>query len=292
MAVSLSHTWGQIIGDTLEAAFYPLLAKAATEAGVYLDYNGNGRAADCGVRTKAGKLGWKDEAQNWHQLDFVWERGGSKTKVGTPVAFVEVAWRRYTKHSKNKAQEIEGALVPIAQTHRHSLPFLGAILGGEFTKNSLNQLSSRGFLLIHVSYAKIVAAFAKVGIDASSSEDTDESDFAEKLASYAKLTPAQKETIRGAIVDSVADQTNVFVANLKGSISREIVRILILPLHGEGKELSAVTDAIAFVAGYAEEKGTGAPVVRFDIEVRFSNGSVMTGQFPTKSEASAFLRSL
>jgi hypothetical protein len=48
------------------------------------------------------------------------------------VAFIETAWRRYTRHSRNKAQEIEGAIGPLAETFAHARPFLGAILAGQF----------------------------------------------------------------------------------------------------------------------------------------------------------------
>lgn len=53
---------------------------------------------------------------NAHDLDFVLERGGSDDKIGMPAAFIETAWRRYTKHYRNNAQEIQGALEPLAET--------------------------------------------------------------------------------------------------------------------------------------------------------------------------------
>jgi hypothetical protein len=292
MAKSLAHAWGQIVGDVFESTFYDMLASAAAKANVYLDYNGNERAGNCGVRNDRGKLAWKDEGENWHQLDFVFERGGTKQLVGIPLAFVEIAWRRYTKHSKNKAQEIEGALLPIAQTHRHSHPFLGAIVGGVFTKTSLAQLESRGFVLIYVPYPNVIKAFASVGIDASYDEDTDETEYEAKLAAYAKLASGKRVALRQAIAISVAGEIATFTKNLHASIAREIVTILVIPLHGEGKELAKVDDAIAFISTYADEKGSMAPAVRYEIEVRFSNGASIRGQFPTKAEATAFLRSL
>lgn len=292
MARSLAHTWGQIVGAIFETTFYRILDEAASRAGVYLDYNGNQRASNCGVRNERGKLAWKDEGSNWHQLDFVYERGGTHAQVGTPLAFVEIAWRRYTKHSKNKAQEIEGALLPIAQTHRHSRPLLGAIVGGVFTKNSLMQLESRGFVLIYVPYANVVGAFAKVGIDARYDEDTNESEYNAKLTKYAELSPDQRTGIQEHIIDSVTDQIEVFLTNLESSIAREVARIVVIPLHGEPAEITGVDEAIAFIAKYDDGHGTRGGVIRYEIEVRFSNGASIRGEFPTKSEATAFLRSL
>jgi hypothetical protein len=105
MAESPSHAFGQIIGDVLEEALHEPLRKLAKELGLYLDYK-HPRAS------RGGKalVSWIDGKGNSHDLDYVFEQGGTEKKIGTPKAFIETAWRRYTKHSKNKAQEIEGAV--------------------------------------------------------------------------------------------------------------------------------------------------------------------------------------
>jgi len=123
MALSPSHKFGQIVGDVLEQALYPLLERFATTHGLYLDSKG--------VRpARPGKnVVWTDSDGNAHALDYVLERGGSPEHVGTPVVFVETAWRRYTKHSRNKAQEIQGALVPLRQTYRDCCPCAAARIG-------------------------------------------------------------------------------------------------------------------------------------------------------------------
>lgn len=112
MAEAAGHKWGQFVGEYCESAIEPLLREFATKHGLFLDKKGP-RAARSGK-----KLSWVDSYGNGHDLDYVLERGGTASKVGTPVAFIESAWRRYTKHSKNKAQEIQGAVLPIAEKHR------------------------------------------------------------------------------------------------------------------------------------------------------------------------------
>ena len=97
MAQSPAHTWGQIIGKVVELGVANLLQEVASEYGLYVDSHGP-RPARAGK-----KVTWLDRYGNQHDLDYVLERGGSETRVGTPVGFIEVAWRRYTKHSKNKA---------------------------------------------------------------------------------------------------------------------------------------------------------------------------------------------
>ncbi len=105
MAGSPAHRFGQIIGEILERATLPLLDGFARQHGLYLDKKG--------VRPgrKGTKCRWKDLNNNYHDLDYVLERGGTLDKIGMPAAFIEIAWRRYTKHSKNKAQEIQGELL-------------------------------------------------------------------------------------------------------------------------------------------------------------------------------------
>ena len=181
MAESLSHKFGQIIGDLLELAIEPHLEKFARKHKLFLDKKGERKA-----RT-GKKLSWTDGKANKHDLDFVLERGGTANKTGIPVAFIEVAWRRYTKHSRNKAQEIQGAIIPLTEKYKNSSPFVGVVLAGEFTEGSLNQLKSHGFGVLYFPYDTVVKAFGKFGIDASTNEGTSEKDFKKKIESWNKL---------------------------------------------------------------------------------------------------------
>ncbi len=105
MAEASGHKWGQFIGEFCESAIEPLLQAFAVQHGLFLDKKGI-RPARPGK-----KLNWMDSFGNSHDLDYVLERDGAPEKIGTPIAFFESAWRRYTKHSRNKAQEIQGPLV-------------------------------------------------------------------------------------------------------------------------------------------------------------------------------------
>ncbi len=179
MAESLAHRWGQIIGDVFEMFVRNVLGEVAQRHGLYLDFKRPRKA-----RGGQGKVTWLDGYGNKHDLDYVLERGGTEDAFGVPIAFIESAWRRYTKHSKNKAQEIEAAIMPIALTFSRHQPFCGAVLAGEFTGNALHQLESRGFGVLHISYDSILAAFRELGIDASSEDGvggTTEEQFREKI---------------------------------------------------------------------------------------------------------------
>ena len=185
MAESLSHKFGQLIGDLLELALEPHLQKFAKKHKLYLDKKGVRKA-------RAGKkVTWTDSKENKHDLDFVLERGGTENEIGVPVAFIESAWRRYTKHSRNKAQEIQSAILPLANKYKNSSPFLGVVLAGVFTEGALSQLKSLGFGVLYFPYDSVIKAFSKFGIDASFDEKTAESDFRKKMRIYRKILSSE-----------------------------------------------------------------------------------------------------
>jgi hypothetical protein len=164
------------------------------------------------------KVSWIDSFGNSHDLDFVLERGGTAKQIGEPVAFIESAWRRYTKHSRNKAQEIQGAIMPLVATHKNFAPFIGVVLAGEFTEGALNQLKSLGFNVLYFPYDLIVKGFGKFGIDASSEENTLEKDFQTKIRTWADF--ADKPNLARHILRLNTKEVKEFFDNLEKVVSR------------------------------------------------------------------------
>lgn len=283
MARSPAHRFGQILGDVLEAAIRPLLAEFARTHGLYLDTNGS-RPCRSGK-----KCSWVDLNGNAHDLDFVLERGGTAEKIGMPAAFIETAWRRYTKHSRNKAQEIQGALEPLAETYRNMGPFKGAVLAGVFTNGALAQLRSLGFNVIYFPYDSIVGVFRQFAVDASFDETTPDAHFERKIKAYSKLSVRKKAQLAAALIDAHRSEVEAFLDTLAKTVTRQIERIVILALHGQAREVATIDDAVAFIEGYADE-GRGKPIERYEIEVRYNNGNVVRGAFKDKEAAIDFLR--
>ena len=79
----------------------------------------------------------------------------------------------------NKAQEIQGAILPVAEKYGWDKPFLGVILAGVFTSGSITQMKSSGFDIALFPYDSIVKAFLAVGIKADFDEDTSDVTFEE-----------------------------------------------------------------------------------------------------------------
>lgn len=283
MAESLAHTFGQIIGNVLEDAIEPALQEFADEHGLYLDKKGPRKARE------GRKVTWTDLYGNAHDLDFVLERGGTDEAVGTPVAFIETAWRRYTKHSRNKAQEIQGAIQALALTYKHCCPFTGVILAGVFTDGALNQLKSLGFHILFFPYESIVEAFQKAGIDARFDEDTPEKEFRKKLSRWKDASRKIKRGVASRLIAKHQRDTKGFLSELDKAVTRCIERIIVIPLHGRETECSSVSEAIAFLTSY-ESSHTQAAVYKYEIHIRYSSGDRITAEFTEKGAALEFLK--
>lgn len=280
MAESLAHKFGQIIGDLLELTIQPSLEKFAKSNNLYLDKKGQ-RAT-----RKGKKLSWFDLNENKHDLDFVLERDGGKNVIGSPVAFIEIAWRRYTKHSRNKAQEIQGAILPLAEKYRSNSPFKGVVLAGEFTIGALTQLKSLGFSVLYFPYSTVIKAFAKFGIDASFGEGTTEAEFRQKIDAWYNLsnpTDVSKEMVRL----NKAEVAN-FLNTLATSVSRHVEQIWVLPLHGQQSQLSTIKEAVTFLRSYDEQTGN-LLLLKYEIIIKYNTGDRIEASFHDKKDAISFL---
>jgi hypothetical protein len=294
MAVSFAHKWGQIIGNLFQESLRECLQQVADQHGLYLDYQ-RVRPARRGK-----KVSWQDRNGNFHDLDYVMERGGTDTVRGLPAAFIEAAWRRYTKHSRNKAQEIQGAILALAETYSHLRPFLGIVLAGVFTKGSLDQLRSSGFTVAYIPYRTILRVFATVGIDASFDESSKESELRAKVRQYEALGPQQVRTIKKAFLSPPKDKDRrghtddapmaQFLAALDASLSRGVQGVTVIVLHGTAQQLASVPDAISFLQGYDDSRPSPALALKYEVDVRYNNGDVIHGVFQQKAEAIRFLQ--
>jgi hypothetical protein len=280
MAESLSHKFGQIIGDLLELALEPHLQKFARKHKLYLDKKGVRKARS------GKKVTWTDTRENKHDLDFVLERGGTENKIGVPVAFIESAWRRYTKHSRNKAQEIQSAILPLATKYKSSSPFVGVVLAGVFTNGALIQLKSLGFGVLYFPYETVVKAFSKFGIDAAFDEKTAEADFREKIDSWNMLP--NKVDVAKELLKLNNKSVDEFLSSLSDSVSRFIERIIILPLHGQESVSRSVNKAIDFLTKYSEDKPK-LPLSKYEIIIKYNTGDRIEASFKDKNDSIKFL---
>lgn len=152
---SSGHKLGQLIGDWFEQHFvFPLLRKVADELKLFVD----NRFIERPVRS--GKIIWKDIDGNEVDYDFVLELNGTETQIGIPVGFIESFWRRGSRHSKDKARDDSGKLMPMRETYP-TARFLGIVSAGDFTRPARELVLNREIDLFYIPKDKIVKAFEK-----------------------------------------------------------------------------------------------------------------------------------
>jgi hypothetical protein len=259
------------------------LKPLAEKHNMYLDFK-HPRKARLGNR----EVIWIDINGNKHKLDIVFEEGGTEDSFGKPRAFIEMAWRRYTKHSKNKAQEIAGAIVPLISQYRKYSPFYGVIIAGEFTGSSITQMTSQGFQVVYFSYDTIVQAFATVGINARWEENTPESELQRRIGIFEDLSDDQRMLIVQKLIVLNSEQLQIFCHRLEQSLLRKIERVRIFSLHGISTELKSIEAAYDYIASY-DETTCNAPLVKFEIIITYNNGDRIEAQYADKQSALSFL---
>jgi len=283
MATSPSHKFGQLIGNLLEEHMEPELQKFCTARGLYLDKQGERSPARSGRKVK-----WEDKYGNLHDLDFVIEVGGTRHQVGRPVAFIEAAWRRYTKHSRNKAQEIQGAVLPIAEKYEWDAPFLGAVIAGIFTDGSLDQMRSTGFEILYFSYNSIVEAFLSVNIDVRFDETTPDDLFQRTINDIEALNNSQWKTLHDSLQEKNKSNISNFLKTLEKTLDRQLSQVIVIPLHGDELTFATVNDAMEFINNFDEANGEGA-FRKYEVIVRYSNGDSIDASFQSKQSVLDFL---
>ena len=155
---SSGHKLGQLVGDWFEKhVALALLQSVAQELGLYLDHRFQDRSC------RSGKIKWADLDGNEVDYDFVLELGGTDNNQGVPVAFFETFWRRGSRHSKDKARDDSGKLLPMRETYP-TARVLGIIAAGDFTKPAQDLIGSRNIDLFWLPKAMICAAWEACGV--------------------------------------------------------------------------------------------------------------------------------
>ena len=219
------------------------------------------------------------------------EAGGTPDKLGTPIAFIEAAWRRYTKHSKNKVQEIQGALLPIVELHKLSAPFYGAVLAGDFSKPSLDQLRNNNFSVLYIPYKDVVDAFMAVKFDIAFDEETPDKKFANASAKLAALSAPDLDKIRNALIAASKTEIEKFMSSLKKTLERIVSQVILIPMFGTEVVSTTVSDALTNLAKIDLTRTTGR-LQKIEVVVDYSNGDVIRASFGTVENATDFLTGL
>jgi len=285
MAKAPGHLFGQMLGNMLEEILSQELQNFCDKNGLFLDKKGAR-----GKIRKTKKVSLLDIHGTSHDLDFVIEKGGTVDIYGRPVAFIEAAWRSKTKHSRAKAQEIQGALLPIAEKCHWNKPFLGVVLAGVFTAGALEQMKKLGFEVTLFPTDNIKNALLSVGIKIDFSDKTPDDDYQNAITLLNNLSSEQLVVLKQLILKNNKPFIDHFLVQLQATLDRQIDQIILIPLHGQQSEFGIVADAIKFVTNYREEGLRDGAFRKYEIIVRYTNKDKIDASFQDKEKAVAFLR--
>lgn len=287
MAKSPSHELGEYLGWFIENMMIEEIKPIANSLNLYLDHE-HPRKARGGNK----KVRWFDKNHNHHDLDIVLEKNGTDEKIGIPIAFIEMAWRRYTKHSKNKAQEIADSVTSIVEANKEVAPFYSTVLAGKFTQNSITQLKSKGFKVLYIPYEKVCEAFYKaVSIDIRFDEQTSEVELKKIFNRLNSLNGKQIELVREKLIELCDTEFKDFISKLKDTVQRKTTSIYIMTTFETKKEFSNSYDAIKFVDNLnVNNEKVDAKFYKIKVEVIFNNGDKVTGEFSSKENSINFIK--
>lgn len=214
-SASSGHKLGQLIGDWFEEYFVlPLLQQVEHELRLFLDSRYVNRS------TRGEKIIWSDLDGNSVDYDFVLEIGGTESSPGIPVGFIESFWRRGSRHSKDKARDDTGKLVPMRETYP-TARFLGIVAAGDFTQPARDLVRSRDIELFYLPKQKLLDAFRAYGLEADYPDQSTESEKLRIASEFeAKFTPHIKSLVATHLLGFQGRTTvDSYVNRIRGKLS-------------------------------------------------------------------------
>src|ERR1019366_8369598 len=124
-----------------------------------------------------------------------------------------------------KAQEIQGAILPLAEKYHFCSPMLGCILAGDYTFWALDQLKSVGFKVLYFTYDSVIDAFRSVGVDARFDVATPDAEFAKKMKSWKRVAPDKRVQVGTKLLDLNANSVQEFMMHLERAVKRQITSV-------------------------------------------------------------------
>lgn len=212
---SSGHKLGQLVGDWFQDYFVcPMLQSIAERLGLYLDHRMRARSA------RPLGICWKDEDGNEVDYDFVLELGGTDEKLGVPVAFLECFWRRGARHSKDKARDDSGKLMPMRDTYPTSR-FLGIIASGQFTAPAREMIASRQIDLFYLPKQKIVDAFMQLDMAMDYDDKSSEGVKAQIARDFERMLTKETKVAAAKALLSLMSSTVIdgYLSRVRASLS-------------------------------------------------------------------------
>jgi hypothetical protein len=252
---------GQLIGDWYEEYFVlPLLQGVGKNINLFVD------------------------SRFINDYDYVLEIGGSDDKLGIPVAFIECFWRRGAHHSKDKARDDSGKLMPMRETYP-TARFLGIVSAGYFTKPARDLVRSREIDLFYVPKEKIVNAFHSCGLTMDYPDKLAEDDKAEIVEKFEKhFTVSKKKAVKKALIELVGKTTiESYVDRVRATPSALPQEIRLILRHDS---MPIAFESVAAATEFLKSPNFNmtSPIESYLYQVTYSDGSEFEKSLDNLSE--------
>lgn len=265
---SAGHRLGQLVGDWFEEYFVlPLLESVSAKLRLYLDHRFRARPV------RGDRIVWIDDEGNTVDYDFVMELNGTDDQLGIPVAFFECFWRRGSRHSKDKARDDSGKLLPMRSVHP-TARFLGIVAAGDFTNPARLLVRSRDIDLFYTPKVKVVTAFSNLGMQVDypdkSTEKTKQK-LATKFAS--QLTASMKRKAASELRKLIGDASiRSYVDRVRGAMGALPQEIRVKARRDSSPRIfETIPDATNFIA--SPNFDFSDPSETFVYEITYTDGT-------------------
>ncbi|WP_413874730.1 hypothetical protein [Albidovulum sp.] len=280
---SAGHKLGQLVGDWFQDSFVtPLLREVADRLGLFLDHRTCERSAD----VRGGKILWADGDENHVDYDFVMELAGSPEKRGIPVAFLECFWRRGARHSKDKARDDSGKLVPMRSTYP-TARFLGIVASGEFTRPARELIDSRKINLLYVPKAKVIETFRNLGLEMDYDDRADEGTKLDIASRFGRELTAEVKKAAADSLRAILGETAVrsYVASVQAALSSPPLEFELVGHRLSRPMIFETVDALSdFLSASHPAFDFDDPGTRFSYRVNYSDGAEFEREVETMEE--------
>lgn len=273
---SSGHKLGQLIGDWFEEYFvFPLIKEVGAKLRLYPDNRCKKRPA------RGDKILWGDEYGNQVDYDAVLELHGTETNVGIPVAFIECFWRRGSRHSKDKARDDSGKLIPMKDTYP-TARFLGIVASGDFTEPARSLVKSRNIDLFYIPKEKVIQAFSMNGLIMDYLDTASETEKAQIASSFGKeFTFEKKRLVADALIDLIGrPAVSSYVDRVRAKLSAFPQEIRIIQIN---ETQPAVFKTLEEVTAFLENPvfQTNNPISNYMYQITYSDGDEFERYIPT-----------
>lgn len=281
---SSGHKLGQQVGDWFEEHIaLKLLDQIATHLDLYLDHRFRSRTC------RGDKIIWMDQDGNAVDYDFVLELYGTDEKKGIPIAFFETFWRRGTRHSKDKARDDSGKLIPMRASYP-TTRLLGILSAGDFTKPAQELVKTRNIDLFYIPKEQICQAWRKHNIEIDYPDNANEQ-LKQQMAQKANLLLQQtgiKQSIAAQLIKDLGEAVfTSYTRRIIASISAIPISYRVTNIYRSASvSFTQYTEVTNYMTTHAiQQENYAAMKHQISYEAIYSDGEIFERDQLSKQEA-------